>query len=229
MSQRIVQQVLYLEVAARLREMIAKGALAPGAWVDELSLTQELGISRTPLREALKVLVSEGLMRLEPRRGCFVNELTLADLDQIFPLMAMLEGRCAYEAALLIQDDDLQRLEPIHDALQRFAQEGNADQYYLTNEIIHKAIQDLANNPWLSGLVDSLRNRLCLYRHKTLALPGRIDQSCAEHLAIFAALKQRDAVLAQSITQDHLLRQNAVLHQLAHLAQGASNDDSGKE
>lgn len=225
MSQRIVQQVLYLEVAARLRDMIAKGTLAPGSWVDELSLTEELGISRTPLREALKVLVSEGLMRLEPRRGCFVNELNLADLDQIFPLMAMLEGRCAYEAALLIQDEDLERLEPVHQQLQEYAQAGNTSQYYLTNEVIHKAIQDLANNPWLSGLVDSLRNRLCLYRHKTLSLPGRIEQSCAEHLAIFAALKQRDAALAQSITQDHLLKQIAVLHQLAHLAQGASNDD----
>lgn len=219
MNQRIVQQVLYLEVAARLRGMIAKGALAPGSWVDEQSLTEELGISRTPLREALKVLVSEGLMRLEPRRGCFVNELTLADLDQIFPLMAMLEGRCAYEAALVVSDADLLKLEPMHAQLQEHARAGRVDEYYIANEIIHTAIQDLANNPWLSGLVDSLRNRLCLYRHKTLSLPGRIDQSCAEHLAIFEALKQRDAALAQSITQDHLLKQIAVLHELAQQVQ----------
>src|SRR5690606_25000712 len=86
---RIVQQVLYLEVADRLRTMIQSRELKAGEWIDEVRLTQELGISRTPLREALKVLVAEGLLRLEPRRGCFVNELSARDLDDIFPLMAM--------------------------------------------------------------------------------------------------------------------------------------------
>src|SRR5690606_33262895 len=99
MGTRIVQQVLYLEVADRLRAMIESHELGPGAWIDEVQLTRELGISRTPLREALKVLVAEGLLRLEPRRGCFVNQLSARDLDEIFPWMAMLEGRCAHEAA----------------------------------------------------------------------------------------------------------------------------------
>src|SRR5690554_2669561 len=114
MGTRIVQQVLYLEVADRLRAMIESHALAPGEWIDEVRLTRELGISRTPLREALKVVVAEGLLRLEPRRGCFVNELSTRDLDDIFPLMAMLEGRCAHEAARKVSDADLQRLEPLH-------------------------------------------------------------------------------------------------------------------
>src|SRR5690554_7661674 len=94
--------------------MIQANELKAGSWVDEVALTRELGVSRTPLREALKVLVAEGLLRLEPRRGCFVNELSVRDLDDIFPLMAMLEGRCAYEAARKITDADLQRLEPLH-------------------------------------------------------------------------------------------------------------------
>src|SRR5690606_13922430 len=122
-ASRIVQQVLYLEVADRLRAMIQANELQAGAWVDEISLTQQLGVSRTPLREALKVLVAEGLLRLEPRRGCFVNELSTRDLDDIFPLMAMLEGRCAHEAARKVTDDDLQRLEPLHQALQLRAKE----------------------------------------------------------------------------------------------------------
>src|SRR5690606_3837535 len=104
LSTRIVQQVLYLEVANRLRAMIQSRELSAGSWVDEVSLTKELGISRTPLREALKVLANEGLVRLEPRRGCFINELSARDIDDIFPLMAMLEGRCAYEAARKISD-----------------------------------------------------------------------------------------------------------------------------
>ena len=107
---RIVQQVLYREVADKLRAMIESGDLEAGEWIDEVSLTHALGISRTPLREALKVLVGEGLLRLEPRRGCFVNQLSARDLDDIFPLMAMLEGRCAYEAAREVTDDDLQHI-----------------------------------------------------------------------------------------------------------------------
>src|SRR3546814_21144452 len=78
--------------------MIQSCELQAGEWIDEVKLTAALGISRTPLREALKVLVGEGLLRIEPRRGCFVNELSARDLDDIFPLMAMLEGRCASEA-----------------------------------------------------------------------------------------------------------------------------------
>src|SRR5690606_33296156 len=85
MTAPIVRQALYLEVADRLRAMIHSHALASGEWIDETRLTGLLGISRTPLREALKVLATEGLVRLEPRRGCFVNELSLQDLEDIFP------------------------------------------------------------------------------------------------------------------------------------------------
>lgn len=215
MATRIVQQVLYLEVANRLRASIQAGELAAGEWIDEVRLTQEMGISRTPLREALKVLVSEGLVRLEPRRGCFVNQLAERDLDDIFPLMAMLEGRCAYEAARKATDADLQQLEPLHDRLREFAAGGQVDQYYAANAVIHEAIQALADNRWLSDLIDGLRQVLSLSRHKSLALPGRVAQSCAEHLAIFAAIKARDPDAADRLTREHLMRQLDALHVLA--------------
>src|SRR5690606_24546645 len=138
-ANRIVQQVLYLEVADRLRAMIQSNELEAGSWIDEVRLTRELGVSRTPLREALKVLVAEGLLRLEPRRGCFVNELSPRDLDDIFPLMAMLEGRCAYEAARKIQPADLDRLEPPHRKLEEHARAGDIDRYYATNAEIQQS------------------------------------------------------------------------------------------
>lgn len=215
MTGRIVQQVLYLEVAGRLRDMIQSRVLSAGAWIDETRLTKELGISRTPLREALKVLVAEGLLRLEPRRGCFVNELSARDLDDIFPLMAMLEGRCAFEAARKVNDDDLARLEPLHQQLQAHASGGDIDQYYTTNALIHVAVQSLADNRWLSDLIDGLRKVLNLSRHKSLASPGRIQESCAEHLAIFAALKARDPEGAEVLTRKHVMRQLDALHALA--------------
>ncbi len=211
---RIVRQALYEEVADRLRQMIYAQELLPGTWIDELHLAGVLGISRTPLREALKVLASEGLVRLEPRRGCFVNALSERDLDEIFPLMAMLEGRCAFEAATHATPADLQALETLHDDLRRFAECGDIDAYYETNYHIHEAIQRLAGNVWLSGLIDDLRKVLRLSRHKSLMLPGRIAESCAEHLAVFAAMKARDPEQAEQLMKAHLMHQRIALRTL---------------
>lgn len=226
---RIVQQVLYREVADRLRAMIESHELGPGTWIDEVRLTQALGISRTPLREALKVLVAEGLLRLEPRRGCFVNELSERDLDDIFPLMALLEGRCAHEAARKITDDDLRRLEPLHRQLESHADAGDIDKYYAVNALIHEAIQALADNRWLSDMVESLRKLLSLSRHRSLVYPGRMHESCAEHLAIFAALKARDPEGAEALTRGHLMRQLDALHALASQDAPPFITDSGQE
>src|SRR3989338_3411598 len=95
---RPVPNSLHDEAASRLREQIFAGALPPGSFLDEAALCERLAISRTPLREALKVLVAEGLLRHEPRRGCFVAEITERDLDDLFPVIALLEGRAAHEA-----------------------------------------------------------------------------------------------------------------------------------
>jgi DNA-binding GntR family transcriptional regulator len=215
MHLRIVQKALYQEVADRLREQIADGALAPGAWIDEKALAEQFGISRTPLREALKVLVAEGMVRLEARRGCFVNQLTEKDLDEIFPLMALLEGRCAFEAARNAGEADLKRLEDLHAQLERHARAGAIDAYYATNALIHQALQDLAGNRWLSGAVDDLRKVLRLSRQRSLHLPGRLQESLREHLAVYAAVKTRDAEEAEHLMRQHLMNQRAALAKLA--------------
>ena len=229
MAARIVQKILYQEVADRLRGMIQAGELRAGEWIDEVSLTASLGISRTPLREALKVLVAEGLLRIEPRRGCFDKELSGRDLENIFPLMAMLEGRCAFEAALKVTDADLRRLEPLHRDLRRYAEQGSIDEYYAANARIHVAIQDLADNRWLSGLIDNLRQVLSLSRHRSLSYPGRVDESCAEHLAIFAALKARDPEGAEAVTRKHLMRQLDARRALARRDEPAADTPARHE
>lgn len=225
---RIEQKGLYQEVADRLRDMIQKGELEPGQWVDEVSLTASLGISRTPLREALKVLVAEGLLYMKPRHGCFVNELSAQDLEEIFPLMAMLEGRCAYEAATKASDDDLARLEPLHADLRRFAMQGDVNQYYTANVRIHTAIQDLAANRWLSDLINNLRQVLGLFRHRSLKHPGRIDQSYNEHAAIFEAIKARDPAQAEAVTRTHLLNQLEALRKLSEHDSPPKSDSNGR-
>src|SRR5688572_9307131 len=107
---RLVHNSLHDEVASQLRDRIFAGELMPGSFLDEAALAEELQISRTPLREALKVLTAEGIVRHEPRRGCFVNEVTERDLDEIFPVIGLLEGRCAREAAINATDEDLAAL-----------------------------------------------------------------------------------------------------------------------
>ena len=212
---RLVQNSLHDEVAARLREEIFGGLLAPGAFIDEASVCERLQISRTPLREALKVLTAEGLLRHEPRRGCFVAEVTQRDLDEIFPVIALLEGRCAWEAARHASDADLAALETLHDRLAKQARAGRINDYYATNFAIHEAIIMLADNRWLAQAIGDLRKILKLARQQQLHAPGRLEQSLSEHLAMFAALKARDSDGAEAAMRTHLNRQREALRAVA--------------
>ena len=212
---RLVLNSLHDEVAAKLRERIFAGALVPGSLIDEPGLCSEWAISRTPLREALKVLTAEGLLRHEPRRGCFVSEITERDLDEIFPVIALLEGRCAFEAANNATDADLAALEQLHDRLQRSAKAKRITEYYETNFAIHEAIILLANNRWLAQVIGDLRKIVKLARLQQLHAPGRLEQSLSEHMAVYAALKAHDAQGAEAAMRTHLTRQRVALRELA--------------
>ena len=212
---RLIHNSLHDEVAAQLRERIFAGELAPGAFLDEVALAAQMEISRTPLREALKVLTAEGLVRHEPRRGCFVNQVTARDLDEIFPVIALLEGRCAHEAALHASDADIERLQALHDKLGRHAKARRINEYYAVNFEIHEAIIALADNRWLAQVIGDLRKIVKLARLQQLHAPGRLDQSLAEHMAVFAALKARDAEGAEAAMRTHLSRQRVALSDLA--------------
>lgn len=212
---RLVPNSLHDEVAAQLRESIFGGALPPGSFLDEVQLAAQLKISRTPLREALKVLTVEGLVRHEPRRGCFVNEVTEQDLDEIFPVLALLEGRCAYEAARNANDADVQALETLHQRLVRHARAKRINDYYATNFAIHEAIIALAGNKWLAVVITDLRKIVKLARLQQLHAPGRLEQSLSEHLAVFAALKARDPEGAEAAMRTHLQRQRVALREVA--------------
>ncbi len=212
---RLVQNSLHQEVAATLREQIFAGLYAPGSFLDELVLCERLQISRTPLREALKVLTAEGLLRHEPRRGCFISEVTEKDLDDIFPVIALLEGRCAFEAARNASDADLAALTTLHERLNSHAAAGRINDYYDTNFAIHEAIIALADNRWLAMAIADLRKILKLARSQQLHAPGRLAQSLSEHMTVFAALKARDSAGAEAAMRTHLTRQREALRELA--------------
>jgi DNA-binding GntR family transcriptional regulator len=201
-------------VAQRLRQMVFERELAPGEFIDENTLAAAWEISRTPLREALKVLAAEGLVELVPRRGCRVLAMTDADAEQLFPVMALLEGRCAHEAVLRATPDDVAELQRLHERLERHAAQQDLDGYYRANHEFHSRVQALAHNRWLDRATGDLRRFMRLWRGRQLALPGRIAASINEHRVLIDAIVQRDAARAERAMHDHLLAQLAALKAL---------------
>lgn len=202
---RIAPTALYQEVAERLRQRIFAHEIPPGSWIDEQKLAEQYGISRTPLREALKVLASEGLVELKPRRGCYVTEISRQDLDDIFPLMALLEGRCAFEAAQRARPAEIASLKEIHEQLENAARDGRIDAFFEANQAFHKRVQELSGNRWLLTVIQDLRKVLKLSRLHSLSLEGRLQQSLDEHRAILAAIVGKEATVAERLMHDHLL------------------------
>ncbi|UDF35582.1 UNVERIFIED_ORG: GntR family transcriptional regulator [Shinella sp. XGS7] len=202
-------------VAARLRAMIFERSLAPGERIDEKRLAEQWAISRTPLREALKVLVAEGLLELLPGQGCRVIELGDTDAAQLFPVMAMLEARCAREAALKAGPADLLTLRQLHEQLELAAAAGDLDTYYRVNHLFHSRVQALAANRWLERVTADLRQFMRLMRGRQLKSPGRLAASLAEHRRLMAALEAGDGEAAAREMEAHLLAQLAALKTLS--------------
>lgn len=208
---------LHDQVAERVRALIFDRQIASGAFIDENVLAQQWQISRTPLREALKVLAAEGLVELVPRRGCRVIEITETDADELFPIMALLEGRCALEATHHMSDADLRELQHMHDELERTAAARDVDGYYQANHVFHSFVQRVASNRWLDRVTADLRKFVRMLRGRQLVLPGRIDASINEHRVLIAAMLARDGVRAERAMHDHLLAQLAALKALRKL------------
>ena len=201
---RIAPTALYQEVAERLRQRIYAHELEPGAWIDEQAIATQYGISRTPLREALKVLASEGLVTLKPRRGCYVTELSVQDLNDIFPLLAILEARCALEATRKASVADVRRLVEIHDRLEQTAAKGQTDRFFEANQLFHTTVQNMAGNRWLTQMIEDLRKVVKLTRMLSLSLTGRLEQSLEEHRIIIKAIQAGDAEAAERAMAAHI-------------------------
>ncbi len=212
---RVNRSSLSQQAIDLLREQIYNHKLAPGQRLDEAVLAEQLGISRTPLREALKVLSAEGLVDLQPHKGCFVTELTLRDMEEIFPIMATLEGRVAHEVASKRTPAQLKALDALHEKLEKHAAVDDVNRYYETNYVFHDQLQECAGNRWLQIVIGDLRKLLKLSRHHSLRLEGRLAASLAEHRALMKALHRQDADAAEQIMREHLLAQLEALREMS--------------
>ena len=197
----LTPKALYEQVAEQLRQRIFQRELEPGSWIDELKIAEQMGISRTPLREAIKVLAAEGLVTMKVRRGAYVTEMSDKDLRDVYHLLALLESDAAAVVAGRATVQQLQALQTLHEELERSVHD--RDQFFAVNERFHMQLLALADNRWRDQLVADLRKVMKLNRHNSLLKQGRIAESLQEHRTIMQALHARQPETARQALQAH--------------------------
>lgn len=197
----LTPRALYEEVAEALRQRIFQRELEPGSWIDELKIAEEFGISRTPLREALKVLAAEGMVTMKVRRGAYVTEVSENDLRDVYEMLALLESDAAGRVAQIASETQLQDLNAVHLALAAAVEQ--RERFFELNEQFHLKLLEIANNRWRNQMVGDLRKVMKLNRQHSLLKAGRIQDSLSEHQAILNALLARNATAAVAAMRAH--------------------------
>lgn len=195
----------YDTVADQLRDLIVQGTIKPGEFIDETALVQQFGVSRTPIREALKVLSFEGLVRIVPNKGSYAATLTSEDARQLIEVLAELEGFAASLACDRATRDDILALRRLHeDALYAF---DNNDRlaYSKINLRFHSGIVNSARNTFLTETHQAYTNRLRRARHIANPTQGDWQKSLEEHEGILTAIENRNGDLARSLIRNHIM------------------------
>ncbi len=187
--------------------MITKGVLHKGDRIIEKDLSQEMGTSRTPLREALRLLSSEGLIELVPHKGAYVAQPSMGEIREMFEVMSLLEATCARKAAEKMTDADFRKLEKLHDKLEKYFREKSHEKYLEVNRRYHSLLQEMGGSKVLTDVINSLRQKVMLYRQRQLYQPDRFEASIREHRALLDAFSRRDPVAADRAMRTHLIKQ----------------------
>jgi DNA-binding GntR family transcriptional regulator len=219
---KIVKASLHNEAVARIRDMIMEGKLEAGSKVSEKDLCALFGISRTPLREALKVLATEGLIVLLPHRGARVARLTGKDTADLFQVMGALEGLAGELACARITDEAVEEIRARHHEMLAHYARGDRTQYFAANQAIHEAIVAAADNSVLGVLYESLRGRIRPARFMANVTRERWDQAVREHGEILDALSRRNGARLRNLLQEHLRHKYQALMASAESAPNAA-------
>ncbi len=206
---------LHDTVVGQLRDLIVEGTLAPGARIAERQLCESLGISRTPLREALKVLASEGLVELLPNRGARVARLDERDIENMFQVMGALEALAGTLACARISEAELAEIAALHYEMLAQYTRRLLPEYFRLNQAIHAAIVAASRNPILMATYQSLAGRIRRARYLANLSDERWRQAVEEHEAILAALRDRDGARIAHLLETHLANKSAVLRGLS--------------
>jgi DNA-binding GntR family transcriptional regulator len=188
----------------KLEEAIAADRLEPGSRLDEQEIAQRFGVSRTPVREAFRLMAANNLVELRGRQGATVRAIKAETLIEMFQVMAELEGLCARLAARRASQAWGDEISAIHQRLVAAGETGNIDLFYDVNQEFHEAIYDASRNAYVADQTRKLRNQVAAYRRRVTRMPNRIADTVREHEAIMQAILAHDPERAHSTMRDHV-------------------------
>ncbi|OLP50583.1 transcriptional regulator [Allorhizobium taibaishanense] len=209
---------LHHHVVDKLREMISRGDLPAGERLNEVALAQAIGVSRTPMREAVKLLASEGLLELLPGRGARVRQFSAKELLDVFDVLGALERHAIEVAVSRMTPKALSEIERLHNQMLDAYKKRSQKAYFKSNQKLHALIVELSGNPALSNAHITLTKQSVHNRHETLLSDQRWQESVAEHQAIFDAIVEGDAIRAGVLMLDHSRRTGAAVVDAARSA-----------
>jgi len=199
----------------KIKEAIIKGHFKPGEKLVEQTLAQEMGVSRTPVREAIRRLEAEGFVVSIPRKGVVVSRADKEEIVQLYSIRAELEGLAARWAIENADEDDIQKLDEAISRMEEAAASGDLDGVVQSNTLFHDAIAQASKSRILCTLLKTLQDNIQRFRFQSLHLPGRPEAALAEHKEIVAAIKEKKTEEADRLLKEHL--QNACAAALAHM------------
>jgi DNA-binding GntR family transcriptional regulator len=202
---------LHQEIVGQLRDMIVDGRLQPGTFIAEPLLCRQLQVSRTPLREALKVLASEGLVDLATNRGAMVADITLEETVDLFEVLEGLEGNVGELAAQRMTEREIEEIEQLHERMKAYHRQSERREYFSSNLEFHRRFIAGARNKVLASTHESVTRRAARARYAANASEVRWGESVAEHEQILAALKERDGALLSQRLRTHLHKTGATI------------------
>ncbi|MBE58984.1 MAG: GntR family transcriptional regulator [Gammaproteobacteria bacterium] len=210
-SNIIVRAPLHVQVAERLRVGIDSGELAPGARLNEVELCNDMGVSRTPLREAIRSLATEGLVELQPNRGAIVSVVSSEDVTEILPIMASLEGLGGRLAAVNMKSEKILQVRNIHNQMISHYRNGAVDDYFETNRLIHELITEGSGNQTLVDTINNLSAKVRRARFSAHMTQESWAKAVAEHEEMIDALESRDSNRLESVLIQHIETKRATI------------------
>ncbi len=204
-------------VSETLREAIISGVLKPGERLMEIQLAEELGVSRTPVREAIRKLELEGFVIMMPRRGTYVSDVSIKDINEVYEIRTALDVLAAGLAAERITSEELEQMERLLVEIAEYIEQDQMDKIVEADSKFHDILYQASRNERLKGIISNLREQFTRIRSKSMSFPGRLKNTLGEHRRLVEALAQGDAEIAQQTAREHL--ENAEQALLLELSQ----------
>jgi len=191
-------------VSDALREAIVNGTLRAGERLMEIQLAEDMGVSRTPVREAIRKLELEGFVVMLPRKGAYVADISIKDINEVFEIRTALDGLAAGLAAERITEGELEQLERLLVEIGKPIEQGDLELVVEIDTRFHDVLYKASRNDRLVGIIGNLRELFQRFRTISMAFPGRIKETVEEHKRLVEAISQRDVELAQRLAREHM-------------------------